>query len=58
MEGILSKEWSLWNVLGLTLIVVAAVFAVVVISYGVDFIAPGVHDAYHDFRHVIGMLCH
>jgi len=58
MEGILSKEQSLWAVMGLTLLVIALGFVMVVIAYGVDSIAPGVHDAYHDFRHVIGMPCH
>lgn len=38
----------------------AVVFAAVMvtIAYGVETVAPGVHDAFHDFRHVIGMPCH
>jgi hypothetical protein len=36
------------------------IFAVmtVTIAFGVETVAPGVHDAFHDFRHVIGMPCH
>ncbi|MBI5286872.1 MAG: CbtB-domain containing protein, partial [Deltaproteobacteria bacterium] len=30
----------------------------VIIAYGVESVVPGVHDAFHDFRHVIGMACH
>jgi cobalt transporter subunit CbtB len=40
------------------LIVVALAFAMVVIAYGIEPVAPGVHDVFHDFRHVIGMPCH
>jgi len=39
---------------------VLVIFAVmtVTIAFGVETVAPGVHDAFHDFRHVIGMPCH
>ena len=39
---------------------VVVIFAVttVTIAFGVETVAPGVHDAFHDFRHVIGMPCH
>ncbi|MEE8484428.1 MAG: CbtB domain-containing protein [Nitrospinota bacterium] len=33
-------------------------FALLIIVYGIDSIAPGAHDAFHDFRHVVGMPCH
>ncbi len=36
----------------------ATAFAMVIIFYGVDSIAQGAHDTFHDFRHVIGMVCH
>ncbi|CAG1064564.1 hypothetical protein BAC1_00125 [uncultured bacterium] len=39
------------------MVVIFAVMAVT-IAYGVETVAPGVHDAFHDFRHVIGMPCH
>lgn len=39
-------------------VLVALAFAMVVIAFGMESIAPGVHDALHDFRHVIGMPCH
>lgn len=40
------------------LVLVAVAFAFVVIAYGLDSVAPGVHDAFHDFRHAAGMGCH
>jgi len=36
----------------------AAAFAMVVIVYGLDSVAPGAHDTFHDLRHAIGMPCH
>ena len=40
------------------LVLAALAFAMVVIAFGMESVAPGVHDALHDFRHVIGMPCH
>ncbi len=40
------------------LVLVAVAFTFAVIAYGMDSVAPGVHDAFHDFRHAIGMGCH
>lgn len=42
----------------LAVLVVSMACAMIVIAYGVDPVAPGVHDAFHDFRHTIGMPCH
>ncbi len=39
-------------------VLAALAFAMVVIAFGMESVAPGVHDALHDFRHVIGMPCH
>lgn len=39
-------------------VLAALAVAMVTIAFGMDSIAPGVHDALHDFRHVIGMPCH
>jgi len=58
MERIMSKEQSLGKALLPALIVVGVAFAMVVIAYGMESVAPGVHDAFHDFRHTIGMPCH
>lgn len=58
MEKVISKEQGLWKALWPTLLVVGLAFAMVVIAYGMDSVAPGVHDSFHDFRHVIGMPCH
>ncbi|MBI2411683.1 MAG: CbtB-domain containing protein [Deltaproteobacteria bacterium] len=57
MEKIFEKE-VLLKALFPALVVVAMAFTMVVIAYGVESVAPGVHDAFHDFRHVIGMPCH
>lgn len=57
MERILSTE----NGYGLLLqALVVMIFAImtVTIAFGVETVAPGVHDAFHDFRHAIGMPCH
>ncbi|MFQ5465242.1 MAG: CbtB-domain containing protein [Thermodesulfobacteriota bacterium] len=58
MEKTIAGEWSLLNTLIGAGVLVALVFAMVVIAYGVEAVAPGVHDTFHDFRHVIGMPCH
>lgn len=57
MEKALSQQqgWAL----GLqALVIVAFAVMTVTIAFGVEAVAPGVHDAFHDFRHVIGMPCH
>ncbi len=58
MEKVGVKEGSLSKAVISALVLAALVFAVVVISYGLESVVPGVHDAFHDFRHVIGMPCH
>jgi len=58
MEKIVRKEQEVWRALLPALVIVGAAFAMVVIAYGVESVAPGVHDAFHDFRHTIGMPCH
>ena len=57
MERILKKEQGLKS-LWLAVLLVAMAFTIIIIAYGVESVAPGVHDAFHDFRHVIGMPCH
>ena len=56
MERILEKEW--FSPATLAVVLVFLSFAMVVLAYGMESVAPGVHDAFHDFRHVIGMPCH
>ena len=58
MEKAGIKEGSLSKAVVSALVLAALVFAVVVISYGLESVAPGVHDAFHDVRHAIGMPCH
>lgn len=57
MERILSGENGYGLLLQALVIVVFAVMTVT-IAFGVETVAPGVHDAFHDFRHAIGMPCH
>ena len=58
MERVIKGEQGLWKTLLPALIVVGVAFAMVVIAYGMESVAPGVHDEFHDFRHTIGMPCH
>ena len=58
MERILNRENGLLGTLLPALVIVGVAFAMVVIAYGMESVAPGVHDAFHDFRHTIGMPCH
>lgn len=58
MERILVRERGFLKALLAAVVVVGAAFSMVVIVYGLDSIAPGVHDAFHNFRHVLGMPCH
>jgi len=58
MERIINRENGLMGTLLQALVIVSVAFVMVVIAYGFDSVAPGVHDVFHDFRHTIGMLCH
>lgn len=57
MERILSGVNGNALLLQALMLVIFSVMTVT-IAYGVETVAPGVHDAFHDFRHVIGMPCH
>ena len=57
MERILERDFLLKTVLP-ALILVGLAFTMVTIVYGLDSVASGAHDAFHDFRHTIGMPCH
>ncbi|MBI2412773.1 MAG: CbtB-domain containing protein [Deltaproteobacteria bacterium] len=57
MERILGRENTGWMLIGAAALVLIAC-AMVVVAFGMESVAPGVHDAFHDFRHVIGMPCH
>lgn len=57
MERILEREGTL-SAFAPALTLVALAFMMVVIAYGMESVAPGVHDAFHDFRHTLGMPCH
>jgi len=57
MERILTREFFLDALLP-ALVVAVLAFGLVVVAYGMEGVAPGVHDLFHDFRHVLGMPCH
>jgi hypothetical protein len=57
MERVLSGVNGYGLLLQALMVVIFAVMTVT-IAFGVETVAPGVHDAFHDFRHVIGMPCH
>lgn len=57
MERILSGVNGNALLLQALMVVIFAVMTVT-IAFGMESVAPGVHDAFHDFRHVIGMPCH
>lgn len=58
MEGIIRAERGFTNMLLPLLVVVTLAFAMVVIAFSMESIAPGIHNLFHDFRHVTGMPCH
>ena len=58
MEKAIAKEQNGLKAFWPALAVLGVAFAMVVILYGVESVAPGVHDAFHDFRHSVGMPCH
>lgn len=49
-----SNNKAIWAALAIT----ATAFAMVVIVFGVDSVAAGAHDTFHDLRHAIGIPCH
>ncbi len=57
MEKLFERGAFVNTVLPVLALVVIA-FSMVVIAYGMESFASGVHDMFHDFRHVIGMPCH
>lgn len=56
MERLLERNWV--DAFTVAVVVAVMAFAMVVIAFGMDSVAPGVHDALHDFRHALGMPCH
>lgn len=58
MEQAVEQKQNISKTLWPALMVVGIVCLMIVIVYGMESIAPGVHDAFHDFRHAIGMPCH
>ncbi len=57
MERIFDRELILKTVLPAVAITGLAV-GLAVVAFGMESLASGVHEAFHDFRHVIGMPCH
>jgi cobalt transporter subunit CbtB len=57
MDRIFERDMLLGTLLPAA-VVAGLVFALVVIAFGMESVASGIHDLFHDFRHVIGMPCH
>lgn len=57
-ENIFLRRDFMVNTLLPALLVASLAFSMVVIAYGMDGVVKGAHDAFHDFRHTIGMPCH
>ncbi len=57
MERIFDREFIFKAVLPAVAITGLAV-GLAVVAFGMESLVSGVHEAFHDFRHVIGMPCH
>ena len=57
MERIFDREVILKTVLPAVAIAGLAI-GLAVVAFGAELLVSGVHEAFHDFRHVIGMPCH
>ena len=57
MERLFEREVILKTVLPAVAIAGLAI-GLAVVAFGAESLASGVHEAFHDFRHVIGMPCH
>lgn len=58
MERVVFSEGAVWRVIVPAIAIGVIIFSAVVVAYGLESVAPGVHDAFHDFRHAVGMPCH
>jgi len=58
-EAIAVKETKVkTSSLSPAIVILAIALGVATIAFGIDSLAPGAHDTFHDFRHTIGMPCH
>ena len=58
MDRAIVNEKSLFGSLWPVAILLVVAFALITVLYGIDSMASGVHDVFHDFRHTIGFPCH
>ncbi|MBE9531268.1 MAG: CbtB-domain containing protein [Proteobacteria bacterium] len=58
MDRVIAGENGLLSSIGVVAILLVVAFAMITVVYGLDTIASGVHDVFHDFRHTIGFPCH
>lgn len=58
MDRAIVRESGLLGSIGVIAILLVVAFAMITVVYGLDTIASGVHDVFHDFRHTIGFPCH
>ncbi len=58
MDRAIVREKGLLSSLGVVAVLLVVAFAMITVVYGLDTVASGVHDVFHDFRHTIGFPCH
>ncbi len=58
MENVASREGARIGAFWPIVAIITVGIAMGVVVYGLESIAPGVHDAFHDFRHAAGFPCH
>jgi cobalt transporter subunit CbtB len=58
MDRAIVKEGGLLSSLGVVAALLVVAFAMITVVYGLDTVASGVHDVFHDFRHTLGFPCH
>ena len=58
MEKVISSEKPVWKSVALAAALVSLGALMIGVAYGPETVAPILHDAFHDFRHAIGMPCH
>jgi hypothetical protein len=58
MDRAIVKEKGLVGSFLTVAVLLVVAFALVTVVFGLDTIASGVHDLFHDFRHTLGFPCH
>ena len=56
-KAIVKEKGFVGALLALSVLLIVA-FAMITVVYGLETIASGAHDVFHDFRHTLGFPCH